>query len=167
MYSQPAQANPDTYNSVVACGSTATLCIPLVISDVSKGVIANDVNVYGVAASSPPTNGTLTCTVVPGSPVEGLCANGTFTYTPKRIGERQTPSPIAPTVRLRAPCAAVHHGDPRRVDAYRNPQRERLTYTAKMATFLKIPSPGVLSVDSDPNNLPLQVARFQCYSHQG
>ena len=26
-----------------------------------------------------------------------------------------------------------------------------------MATFLKIPSPGVLSVDSDPNGLPLQV----------
>ena len=37
------QANPDTYNSVIA-GQTLT------VSDPAKGVIANDINVYGVQA---------------------------------------------------------------------------------------------------------------------
>ena len=45
-----------------------------------------------------------------------------------------------------------------------NPVANAITYTSKMATFLKIPSPGVLSVDSDPNGLPLQVVPFQCYA---
>ncbi len=60
----------------------AAPCIPLVVSDVSKGVIANDVNVYGVALSTAPAGGTLACNALPGSPVGGICANGTFTYTP-------------------------------------------------------------------------------------
>ena len=106
VYSQPRQANPDTYNSVVPCATGATSCIPLVITDPSKGVIANDVNVYGVALSTPPANGTLTCNAVPGNPVAGICANGTFTYTPNRgltdAADSLTPSDIAPTVRLRA-----------------------------------------------------------------
>ena len=37
------------------------------------------------------------------------------------------------------------------------PVANGITYTSKMATFLKIASPGVLSVDTDPNGLPLQV----------
>jgi hypothetical protein len=37
------------------------------------------------------------------------------------------------------------------------PVANGITYTSKTATFLKIPSPGVLSADSDPNGLPLQV----------
>jgi hypothetical protein len=56
-----ALANPDSY-SVIA-GHTLT------ISDPAKGVIANDVNVFGVAVLTAPTNGTLT-----------LNPNGTFTY---------------------------------------------------------------------------------------
>src|SRR5271165_4393980 len=76
------QAIADTYNSVIPCASGAASCLPLVITDPSKGVIANDINVYGVALSAPPANGTLTCTAVPGNPVAGICANGTFTYTP-------------------------------------------------------------------------------------
>ena len=56
-----AVANPDSY-SVIA-GHTLT------ISDPAKGVIANDVNVFGVAVSTAPTNGALT-----------LNPNGTFTY---------------------------------------------------------------------------------------
>ncbi len=42
----------------------------LTVSDPAKGVIANDINVYGVQLAAAPTGGTLT-----------LNANGTFTYT--------------------------------------------------------------------------------------
>ena len=38
-----------------------------------------------------------------------------------------------------------------------NPVANAVTYMSKMSTFIKIPSPGVLSVDSDPSGLPLQV----------
>jgi hypothetical protein len=153
-----AVANPDTYNSVIPCGSGAASCLPLVITDPSRGVMANDINVYGVALASPPSNGTLTCGVVPGSPVAGICANGTFTYTPNAgssgadsfgycaNGAAAGTSGLCTTVTLGASNLA---GPP-----VVNP----ITYTSKMATFLKISSPGVLSVDSDPNGLPLQVA---------
>jgi hypothetical protein len=151
-----AAANPDTYNSIAACGSTATSCIPLVITDPSKGVIANDVNVYGVALSSSPTHGTLMCNALPSNPVPGICANGTFTYTPTpgwspdsfgycANGANAGTSGMCTTVTLGASTLSG------------SPVANSITYTSKMATFLKIASPGVLSVDSDPNNLPLQV----------
>src|SRR5271157_3922951 len=62
--SAAAIANPDTYPNVVP-GKTFT------VSDGSKGVIANDINVYGVAVATGPLHGTLV-----------LSPNGTFTYTP-------------------------------------------------------------------------------------
>jgi hypothetical protein len=151
-----AKANSDTYNSVIPCASTATSCAPLVVSDVSKGVIANDINVNGVALSSPPTLGALTCNALAGSPVAGICANGTFTYTPNpgttadsfgycANGAAAGNANLCTTVTL----GAATLGGP--------PVANATTYISKMATFLKIPSPGVLSVDSDPSNLPLQV----------
>ena len=42
-----AVASPDAYTSVID-GQTLT------VSDPTKGVIANDVNVYGVAVTAPP-----------------------------------------------------------------------------------------------------------------
>ena len=59
-----AIARADIYNSLVA-GQTFT------VSDPSKGVIANDTNVFGVKVLTAPINGTVT-----------LNANGTFTYVP-------------------------------------------------------------------------------------
>src|SRR5216110_2571419 len=56
-----ATANPDTYNSVLA-GQTLT------VSDPGKGVLANDVNVFGAQVQG----------TVPGL---AMNANGTFTYT--------------------------------------------------------------------------------------
>jgi hypothetical protein len=56
-----ATANPDSYPIVLGN--------PLSISDVAKGVIANDVAVYGVTVMTPPTAGTL-----------NLNPNGTFSY---------------------------------------------------------------------------------------
>lgn len=152
-------ANPDTYASVAACAAGSTTCIPLDISDPSRGVIANDVNVYGVALSTPPTSGSLTCNAVPGSPVAGICANGTFTYTPTAAsaawagdsfgycanGAAAGTTGLCTTVTL---SASTLTGPP-----VANP----ISYTSAMATFLKISSPGVLSVDTDPNGLPLQV----------
>ncbi len=38
-----------------------------------------------------------------------------------------------------------------------NPTAIAQSYTAKMATYLKIPSPGLLLGNTDPNNLPLTV----------
>jgi Bacterial Ig domain len=62
--STAAVARADAYNALVA-GQTLT------VSDLGKGVIANDTNVSGVTLLTPPTNGTVT-----------LNANGTFTYVP-------------------------------------------------------------------------------------
>ena len=160
-----AKANNDTYNSVPACLSTATSCIAVVVSDVSKGVMGNDVNVYGVQLLAAPKNGTLTCT----SLGNGLCENGTFTYTPNPgFGAASTDSFtycanngfVAATTTTAASCSSANLTATVTLGASTltgNPTAANITYTSKMANFLKIPSPGVLSVDSDPNNLPLQV----------
>ncbi len=151
-----AQANSDTYNAVVPCGGGATTCTPLVITDPSKGVIANDINVSGVVLSTPPLFGTLTCNVLPGSSVSGICANGTFTYTPTAgwsadsFGYCANGAPagttnLCTTVALNASTLTGP------------PVANNITFTSTMATYIKIPSPGVLSVDSDPSELPLTV----------
>ncbi len=147
-----AKANADTYDSLVA-GQ------PLSITDLSKGVIANDVNVYGVTLLAAPTGGTLTCNAQPQNPVAGLCRNGTFTYTPTASATSDSftycangsvtagvcSSGLTATVTLGASTLA---GAPTAVNQ---------TYTAKAATYIKIPSPGLLAGNSDPNNLPLTV----------
>ncbi len=152
-------ANPDSYASVAQCAGGSASCIPLVVSDPSRGVTANDVNVYGVALSTGPTSGTLSCNAVPGNPVAGICANGTFTYTPTVTttawagdsfgycanGAAAGTTGLCTTVTL---SASMLTG---------SPTANSITYTSKIATYIKIPSPGVLSVDSDPNGLPLQV----------
>jgi hypothetical protein len=148
-----ATANPDNYISVAACA--AAPCSPLVVSDVSKGVIANDVNVYGVALATSPAIGTLTCT----SLGTGLCANGTFTYTPNPGFTATSSDSFGYCANGAAPgtaglCTTVTLGASLLSG---NPVANSTIYASKMATFLKIPSPGVLSVDTDPNNLPLQV----------
>jgi hypothetical protein len=168
-----AQANPDSYLAVAACGSTATSCMPLVVSDVSKGVIANDVNVYGVSLLTAPSSGTLTCpsignTLTTGTTSNTLCANGTFIYTPNpgfpSTGDSFTYcannafTPASGTTA--AACSSTTLTAKVTLGASTlsgNPTVNNITYTAHMASFLKIPSPGVLSVDSDPNGLPLQV----------
>jgi hypothetical protein len=157
-----AIANPDAYPSVIPCATGATSCIPLVITDPSKGVIANDINVYGVALSTPPTAGTLTCNALPGSPVIGICANGTFTYTPNAgttadsfvYCANGSPAVTPSTTAAPSLCATVTLAA---TTLSGNPVANNITFTSKMATFLKIASPGVLSVDTDPNSLPLQV----------
>jgi hypothetical protein len=146
-----ATVTPDAY-PIVPCTTTGVACVPLVVSDASKGVIANDLNVYGVAVSTGPTGGTLVCNALPGSPVAGICANGTFTYTPNTNTSADSfaycangSTTLCTTVTL---SASTLKG---------SPVANNVAYTSQMASFVKIPSPGILSVDTDPNGLPLQV----------
>ncbi len=148
-----AKANNDAYSGVVPCASTAASCISFVISDPSKGVIANDVNVNGVALATPPANGTLTCNALPSNPVAGICANGTFTYTPN-IGSNGTDtftytangnSSLTATVTLSATTLSSAITCP------------AVTYTARTASYVKIAPPGGLADCKDSNNLPLSV----------
>jgi hypothetical protein len=155
-----AKANADTYNSLIA-GQ------PFTVSDPSTGVMANDINVYGVTLLAPPTNGTITCAALAQStPTPGMCANGTFTYTPNTgvtttsdsftycannglstsTGSATCPSNLTATVTLGASTLTG------------NPSAIAQSYTAKTATFLKIASPGLLLGNTDPHNLPLSVA---------
>jgi hypothetical protein len=163
-----AQANPDTYNGVAPCASTAASCVPLVVSDVSKGVIANDTNVYGVTLLSAPAaaQGTLSCAAQPQTMVPGLCANGTFTFTPNPGFSGATFTYcanngfVAATSTTAASCspatlmATVTLGASGLTGA---PTAIAQVYTAQTATYIKIASPGLLLGNSDPNNLPLSV----------
>jgi Bacterial Ig domain len=135
-----AVANPDTYNSVIHC--TAAPCKPVIVSDPSKGVIANDINVYGVAVSTLPTKGTLT-----------LNANGTFTYIPN-VGTSSDSfvyraNGTGPTATVTLGGATVETGSGIHV----NPD----SYTSNVATMLTIMSPGVLANDTDTAGYPLTV----------
>jgi len=134
-----AVANPDTYNAVIA-GQTLT------VSDPAKGVIANDINVYGVAVSKPaPTEGTLT-----------LNRDGTFTYVANAswsgsdtfgyCGNGATSGAACTTVTLNAS----------------NVSDSSITvpnsaYTANAATYIAIKPPGILTGAKDGANLALHV----------
>jgi len=142
----PAKANDDTYNSLVA-GQTFS------VMDPSKGVIANDVNVYGV-----------TLLTQAGSGVVTLNANGTFTYTPN-TGSVATSDSFTycannglVTTTTPASCsstsATVHLGASTLTGTLTAINQ---TYTAQSNTYLKIASPGLLIGNTDPNNLPLSV----------
>jgi hypothetical protein len=126
----PAAANPDTYNSIVS-GQT------LSVLDPAKGVIANDVNVYGVKLQ-----GT----------VAGLTLNldGTFTYTgaPTTFtycGNGATSGPA---------CASVTLGALSNVGGITCTSS---SFTASTATYLAIRTPGVLGSCTDSAGYPLTV----------
>ena len=134
----PATANPDFYNSVIA-GKALT------ISDPAKGVLANDVNVYGVALAGTPVGGTVT-----------LSANGTFTFTPATAtttsgsfvycGNGATSGPTCTTVTLGAAPAEAASGIIVNPDKY-----------SSNTLSLKIAPPGVLANDQDLAGYPLTV----------
>ncbi|KAA6464599.1 choice-of-anchor D domain-containing protein [Acidobacteria bacterium AB60] len=143
-----AQAINDTYNGLSnVC--TAAPCPPLVISDPGKGVIANDINVYGVALLQAPTNGTVV-----------LNRNGTFTYTPTgtastdtftycangTVAAGQCSSGVTATVTLGASTLAAD-----------TITCASSTWNSTMATYLAAKTPGVLAACSDKNGLPLTV----------
>jgi hypothetical protein len=130
-----AIANPDTYNVV----PTNTL----VVSDPGKGVIANDINVYGVQVVTAPAHGTLT-----------LNANGTFTYVPNAgwIPDSfvyQGNGVTGPTATVTLGAASI--------EAASGITVVNDTYTSTVSNSLSIKSPGVLLNDSDAAGYPLTV----------
>jgi MBG domain (YGX type)/Bacterial Ig domain len=131
-----ATANPDSYN--VVPGNT------LSVLDPSKGVIANDINVYGVTVLTPPANGTLF-----------LNPDGTFTYVPNAnwtgpdsfVYQANGNGPTA-TVTLTAAtienAGGITCGSP--------------AFVSTVATTLKINPPGVLATCTDAKGYPLTVS---------
>jgi len=156
-----AKANPDNYPSLAAAGGQTQ---PFSVTDVSKGVIANDINVYGVAlltgpSSTGPNSGTLSC---PATSAPGICANGTFTYTPN-AGSSATKDGFTycanGTVSTAGVCSS---GITTTVTLGPSTLTGTLTaiaqtYTATTATYIKVPSPGLLLGNTDPNNLALSL----------
>jgi hypothetical protein len=162
-----AHANPDTYDSLVA-GQ------PFSVTDVARGVIANDVNVYGVTLLAGPSNGTLACNAQPQNTVQGICRNGTFTYTPNTTSTSSdsftycantSAATIAASGCPAALTATVTLGASSLTGA---PTAVAQSYKAMSNTYIKIPSPGLLLGNADCqttgappvttcNNLPLSV----------
>jgi hypothetical protein len=131
-------ANNDTYNSLIA-GQTFT------VADPAKGVIANDLNVYGVAlqVTSQAVNGTV-----------ALNANGTFTYTPSGTATSDSfgycangTTTICATVTL-GKAVVENSGDILVPNS---------TWTATQATYFRTGLPGVLGSATDTAGYPLTV----------
>ena len=125
-------ANPDTYNALIA-GKTLT------VSDPAKGLIGNDVNVYGVKVS--------------GTAPAGLTLNtdGTFTYlgAPTSFTYCANNSTTA--------CALVTLGAAP-MEAATGITCVASTYTSNVATTLSIKPPGVLAFCKDAAGYPLTIA---------
>jgi hypothetical protein len=149
-----ATANPDTYSSVIA-GRTFT------VSDPSKGVIANDVNVYGVTLLTAPTGGTLTlnkngtfnyvANAGTASDSFTYCANGTVTGTTCSSGITATVTLSAATVEVAA-CTLT--GGKPTAGICLNSQ----AFTANTATYLAVKTPGLLAGAVDVAGYPLKIS---------
>jgi len=137
-------AYPDNYPSVVPGKS-------LVVSDIAKGVLANDVNVYGVAVQtgSGPAQGTL-----------ALNVDGTFTYAPNATWNTTTTTDsftyCGNGMTSGATCALVTLSKAT-IEAASGITVNDDTYTSNVATTLSIKPPGVLSNDVDSMGYPLTV----------
>ena len=143
-----AQANPDTYNALVT-GQ------PLAISDPSKGVIANDLNVYGVTLLSQAASGTVV-----------LNANGTFTYTPNAGSTAtsdsftycaNTSATVAATACPTNLTAAVTLGASAVTDSGITCTASTLTFNSNLATYYLARTPGLLGSCTDAAGLPMTV----------
>jgi len=132
-----AVANPDAYTVLPAT--------TLSVTDPSKGVIANDIGVYGVQVMTSPTHGALS-----------LSADGTFTYVPDTTWTSTTSDSfvymangqptIFTTVTLGACTGGCIGGAPTAGNA---------AYTSNVASRFHIGPPGVLAFATDPQGHPL------------
>ena len=129
-------ANANTYNSLVS-GQAFT------VSDPGKGVIANDLNVYGVSLKTQAGNGTVV-----------LNADGTFTYTPS--GNLTSDSFVYEANGNPAITATVTLG-PAVLETTSNISVPNSTFNSQVATYFKIGPPGVLTGATDTAGYPLSV----------
>jgi FtsP/CotA-like multicopper oxidase with cupredoxin domain len=137
-----ASALPDSYYLVT--GNT------LIVADPSRGVMANDIGVYGVKLLAAPTGGSVTLnpngtfTYVPAGPATlsdsfTYCANGSVSGTTCSSG-------ISTTVTLMQCTGNCLGGKPTANDD---------SFTSNIASRLNISPPGVLGNDNDPSGLTL------------
>jgi hypothetical protein len=138
-----AVANADTYNSLVP-GVTLT------VSDPSKGLIANDVRVFGVTLATAPTGGMLT-----------LNANGTFSYVPNAGTASDSFTYCANGSVTAGACssgltATVTLGAAP-IEAGTGITCTSLAFSATTATTLSIKPPGILAGCKDAAGYPLTV----------
>ena len=132
-----AKANPDSY--LVLQGQT------LAVSDPAKGVIANDVNVYGVQVSTAPTSGTLT-----------LNANGTFTYVPNATWSADSFVYCGNGATSGAACATVTLAAAP-VEAGSGISCTSESFGSNVSTRITVAPPGVLASCRDAAGYPLTV----------
>ena len=147
----PAAASAATGATAVADAYSYVPGISLNVLDRGKGLISNDINVYGVVLVTPPTNGAVT-----------LNSDGTFTYVPAGTGAdsftycantsaataaTSCPSNLLATVSLAACNAGTCLGGP--------PVVTGATYTSNVASIFQLGAPGVLLNDKDPAGHPL------------
>src|SRR5579862_54269 len=135
-----AMAVNDTYNALAA-GQ------PFSLTDPSKGVIANDVNVYGVQLLTNGKNGNVV-----------LNSNGTFTWTPTGTATSDSFTYCANGSVTAGVCssgltASVTLGASTITDS--GVTCATPSYASTMATYLAVKTPGVLAGCVDGANLPL------------
>ncbi|MGC1451125.1 MAG: choice-of-anchor D domain-containing protein [Candidatus Sulfotelmatobacter sp.] len=137
-----AVARADTYNAMVAG-------VTLSVLDPSKGVIANDTNVYGVTLLATAANGTVT-----------LNKNGTFTYVPTGTATSDSFTYCANGTVSGTTCssgitATVTLGASSVVDS--GITCTASSWSARTSTYLATKTPGVLAGCTDGASLPLTV----------
>jgi hypothetical protein len=135
--SATAQAIADTYSLVAGTS--------LSVTDPGRGVMANDVGVYGVQLLSSPTGGTLT-----------LNPDGTFTYVPNAGTTSDTftyqangNAALTATVTLAACTGSCLGAAPVAND-------DNYPANTALASLIEISRPGVLANDIDPDAHPLK-----------
>jgi len=142
----PAAANNDTYPSLVAGQG-------LSVTDPGKGVMANDVNVYGVKLLTPPSNGTVV-----------LNTNGTFTYTPTNLTSTSDSftycanGSVTGTTCSSGLTATVTLSATTQTETASGIVLGSQTFTSNISTYIAVKTPGLLQGATDSLNLPLTIA---------
>ena len=129
--------------------------VTLTVSDPGKGVMANDVNVFGVTLAGNPPNNTLT-------PFGGgsltLNHNGTFTYTQPATNTTCGGTFTYYANGITTATAMVTISLSPTANAGNAPTANPVSYTSNVASVLKVGRPGALANDTDPNHYPLTAA---------